>query len=45
LFAPNAVLSMLVDTYARVAGRNGHVSHNGHHPWANFDRIYKTIQD
>jgi glycosyltransferase involved in cell wall biosynthesis len=34
LFAPNAVLSMLVDTYARVAGRNGHVSQNGHHPWA-----------
>jgi glycosyltransferase involved in cell wall biosynthesis len=34
LFAPNAVLSMLVDTYARVAGRNGHVSQNGHHPWS-----------
>jgi glycosyltransferase involved in cell wall biosynthesis len=34
LFAPNAVLSMLVDTYARVAGRNGHESQNGHHPWA-----------
>ncbi len=34
LFAPDAVLSMLVDTYARVAGRNGHVSHNGHHPWS-----------
>ena len=34
LFAPHAVLSMLVDTYARVAGRNGHVSQNGHHPWA-----------
>ena len=33
LFAPHAVLSMLVDTYARVAGRNGHVSQNGHHPW------------
>jgi glycosyltransferase involved in cell wall biosynthesis len=34
LFAPNAVLSMLVDTYARVAGRNGHISQNGHHPWS-----------
>ena len=34
LFAPNAVLSMLVSTYARVAGRNGHESRNGHHPWA-----------
>jgi len=34
LFAPHAVLSMLVDTYARVAGHNGHVSHNGHHPWS-----------
>src|SRR6185295_9294711 len=30
LFSPNAVLSMLVDTYSRVAGRNGHVSQNGH---------------
>jgi glycosyltransferase involved in cell wall biosynthesis len=34
LFAPNAVLSMLVDTYSRVAGRNGHESQNGHHPWS-----------
>lgn len=34
LFAPDAVLSMLVDTYSRVAGRNGHVSQNGHHPWS-----------
>ncbi|HKG61479.1 MAG TPA: hypothetical protein VKB05_17095 [Pyrinomonadaceae bacterium] len=34
LFAPNAVLSMLVDTYSRVAGRNGYVSQNGHHPWS-----------
>ena len=34
LFAPDAVLSMLVDTYARVAGRNGHESQNGHHPWS-----------
>lgn len=37
LFAPDAVLSMLVDTYARVSGRNGHEapvsSLNGHHPW------------
>jgi glycosyltransferase involved in cell wall biosynthesis len=35
LFAPNAVLSMLVDTYSRVAGRNAHESRNGHHPWSN----------
>jgi glycosyltransferase involved in cell wall biosynthesis len=35
LFAPDAVLSMLVDTYSRVSGRNGHEIHNGHHPWAN----------
>lgn len=35
LFSPNAVLSMLVDTYSRVSGRNGHEHHNGHHPWAN----------
>ena len=35
LFAPDAVLSMLVDTYSRVSGRNGHEFHNGHHPWAN----------
>jgi len=34
LFAPHAVLSMLIDTYARVAGRNGHQSQNGHHPWS-----------
>jgi len=34
LFAPDAVLSMLVDTYSRVAGRNGHEARNGHHPWA-----------
>jgi len=34
LFAPDAVLSMLVDTYGRVAGRNGHESQNGHHPWS-----------
>lgn len=34
LFAPDAVLSMLVDTYSRVAGRNGHESQNGHHPWS-----------
>jgi len=35
LFAPDAVLSMLVDTYSRVSGRNGHEVRNGHHPWAN----------
>src|SRR5689334_9906497 len=35
LFAPDAVLSMLVDTYSRVSGRNGHEIRNGHHPWAN----------
>lgn len=34
LFAPDAVLSMLVDTYSRVSGRNGHEVRNGHHPWA-----------
>jgi len=35
LFAPEAVLSMLVTTYSRVAGTNGHVtSGNGQHPWA-----------
>jgi len=34
LFAPDAVLSMLVHTYSRVAGRNGHNSGNGQHPWA-----------
>ncbi|MEN3327219.1 MAG: hypothetical protein V7638_2026 [Acidobacteriota bacterium] len=34
LFAPDAVLSMLVDTYARVASHNGHESQNGHHPWS-----------
>jgi glycosyltransferase involved in cell wall biosynthesis len=34
LFAPEAVLSMLVSTYSRVAG-NGHtLTQNGHHPWA-----------
>jgi glycosyltransferase involved in cell wall biosynthesis len=35
LFAPNAVLSMLLGTYSRVAGRNGHEVRNGRHPWAN----------
>src|SRR5262249_22803065 len=36
LFAPEAVLSMLVTTYSRVAGANGHnvTSGNGQHPWA-----------
>jgi glycosyltransferase involved in cell wall biosynthesis len=36
LFAPHAVMSMLLSTYSRVAG-NGHhstTSSNGHHPWA-----------
>lgn len=33
LFAPDAVLSMLVSTYSRVAGRNGHESLNRKHPW------------
>jgi glycosyltransferase involved in cell wall biosynthesis len=33
LFAPDAVMSMLLSTYSRVAG-NGHNSHNGHHPWS-----------
>jgi glycosyltransferase involved in cell wall biosynthesis len=33
LFAPNAVLSMLVGTYSRVTGRNGHLVQNNH-PWA-----------
>jgi glycosyltransferase involved in cell wall biosynthesis len=35
LFAPDAVISVLVSTYSRVAG-NGHPtthSQNGHHPW------------
>jgi glycosyltransferase involved in cell wall biosynthesis len=37
LFAPDAELSMLVSTYSRVSGSNGHkpiTSRNGHHPWA-----------
>lgn len=35
LFAPDAVLSVLVSTYSRLAGTNGHeVSTNGKHPWA-----------
>ena len=36
LFAPDAVLSMLVGTYTRLAGSNGHrpSSSNGKHPWA-----------
>ena len=32
LFAPAAVLPMLVDTYSRLAGRNEVT--NGHHPWS-----------
>ena len=36
LFAPDAVLSMLVGTYSRLTGTNGHEtsSLNGKHPWA-----------
>jgi glycosyltransferase involved in cell wall biosynthesis len=36
LFAPDAVLSMLVGTYSRLAGTNGHEANslNGKHPWA-----------
>ena len=35
LFAPDAVLSMLIGTYSRLTGRNGHESKssNGKHPW------------
>jgi glycosyltransferase involved in cell wall biosynthesis len=38
LFAPEAVLSILVTTYSRVAGSNGHklTSGNGQHPWASL---------
>jgi len=38
LFAPDAVLSMLVTTYSRVAGSNGYklTSGNGQHPWASY---------
>ena len=36
LFAPDAVLSMLVGTYSRLTGTNGHKTNslNGKHPWA-----------
>ncbi len=35
LFAPDAVLSMLIKTYSRVAGNGHHLtSENGQHPWA-----------
>lgn len=34
LFTPAPVISMLLDTYARVAGRNGLETRNGHHPWS-----------
>jgi glycosyltransferase involved in cell wall biosynthesis len=34
LFAPEAVLSVLVTTYSRVAGANGHEVTSGNHPWA-----------
>ena len=33
LFAPDAVIPMLVDTYTRLAGQGDEVT-NGHHPWA-----------
>jgi glycosyltransferase involved in cell wall biosynthesis len=35
LFAPDAVLSILVGTYSRLTGANGHASKslNGRHPW------------
>ncbi|HSE33382.1 MAG TPA: glycosyltransferase family 4 protein [Pyrinomonadaceae bacterium] len=38
LFAPEAVLSMLVTTYSRLTGNNGHEpsSSNGRHPWATY---------
>ena len=36
LFAPDAVLSMLINTYSRITSANGHEasSANGKHPWA-----------
>ena len=34
LFAPEAVLSVLVSTYSRVAGNGHDVARNGQHPWA-----------
>jgi glycosyltransferase involved in cell wall biosynthesis len=36
LFTPDAVLSLLVSTYSRLTGANGHEasSSNGKHPWA-----------
>ena len=34
LFAPEAVLSVLVSTYSRVAGNGHDISRNGQHPWA-----------
>ncbi len=38
LFAPDAVLSMLISTYSRISGVNGHGeptnSSNGRHPWS-----------
>jgi glycosyltransferase involved in cell wall biosynthesis len=39
LFAPEAVLSMLVTTYSRLAATNGHKvsSGNGQHPWASHE--------
>ena len=34
LFAPEAVLSVLVSTYSRVAGNGHDIARNGQHPWA-----------
>lgn len=34
LFAPEAVISVLLRTYSRVAGNGHNVSQNGRHPWA-----------
>jgi glycosyltransferase involved in cell wall biosynthesis len=33
LFAPDAVLPLLIDTYSRLLGTGNEMS-NGHHPWA-----------
>jgi glycosyltransferase involved in cell wall biosynthesis len=34
LFAPEAVISVLLTTYSRVAGNGHDLSQNGRHPWA-----------
>src|SRR5262249_51894456 len=43
LFAPAAVLPMLIDTYSRLTGRNEVT--NGHHPWSprSVQRLAKTM--